>query len=316
MSTELAPVNTGLSHSNDVLSIVGEMDKLLYLGTTLVKSGLLPPHIKTPEGAVAIILTGRELGIGPMVAFNNINVIQGKPTVSPQLMIALAQQSGQLQNYKIEDDGNKCTVSVLRRGHSPFSASFSMEDAKNMGIDGKDNWKKQPKIMRQWRAISAAFRVKFADVLAGIFTLEVDEEGEIIAETSPLVETKEDEQRPEEETLEDIIPDKETPFWCETEEGQAFRKEVNILMDEIQNICETIRKAKHGDEDTQEAQAEIKSYLDNLYQGILAIFDVENASDPGLNQRKATGISDRLTSKRDELQDQLRMEVDDETLDH
>ena len=55
----------------------------------LVKSGFLPASIKTKEQAVAIILTGQELGLPPMLALRKINVIQGVPTVAPELMLAL-----------------------------------------------------------------------------------------------------------------------------------------------------------------------------------------------------------------------------------
>ena len=180
-----------LATTTDVMQIVGQMDGLMYLGDTLVKSKMLPKEIATKEAAVAIMLKGRELGVPPMEAFSSINIISGKPTISPQLMIALAERSGQLADLSIEDDGKKCTVTVTRKGRTPFSASYSMEDAAAAGLAGKDNWKKQPKIMRQWRAISAAFRVVFPDVLAGVYIheemgAEVDEEGTIVVSDAEI----------------------------------------------------------------------------------------------------------------------------------
>jgi hypothetical protein len=78
----------------DALTLATQVGQLRGFGETLVKSGLLPQSIKTPEAAVVIILKGRELGIPPMEALNSISVIQGKPTVSPQLMLALIYRSG------------------------------------------------------------------------------------------------------------------------------------------------------------------------------------------------------------------------------
>src|SRR5436190_5025431 len=90
--------------------------------TMLCKTGFLPAAIKTPEQAIAIILTGRELGIGTMAALNTINVIQGKPTVSPQLMLALIERSGELDDIQIEPhNGNAIRCTMKRKGRSPHT---------------------------------------------------------------------------------------------------------------------------------------------------------------------------------------------------
>jgi hypothetical protein len=149
----------------------------------LVKSKFLPKSIETPEQAVAIILTGRELGIGTMQALNNINVIQGKPTVPPQLMLALINRTKELEDMTITDDGQSCKVTMKRRGRQPHSESFSMKDAtqmrtteyiggekKNIALSEKYNWKQMPAIMRKWRAVAACARVVFPDVILGLYT--------------------------------------------------------------------------------------------------------------------------------------------------
>lgn len=137
-----------------------------------IKSGLLPSSIRTVEQVITIAEMGKVLGVPPMVAINNINVIQGKPTVAPQLMLALIRKSGQLADLKIEDDGNACTVTMTRKGETAHVEKFSMADASAMGLAGKDNWRKQPAVMRKWRAISAACRIVFPDVIWGFYTPE------------------------------------------------------------------------------------------------------------------------------------------------
>jgi hypothetical protein len=198
LSTDLATTpEKGLQprRSTDVLDFVQHMDKLWDLASILVKSSMLPQSIKTPEAAVAIILKGKELGIGPMAAFAGITVIQGKPVVSPQLMLSLINRDGVLTDIKIEDDGETCRVTMKRQGRSSHTASFSMADAQAMQLAGKDNWRKMPAIMRQWRAVAACARVVCPDVIDGMYTPEemgasVDEDGaiidgEIIAEAVP-----------------------------------------------------------------------------------------------------------------------------------
>jgi hypothetical protein len=152
--------------------IIKSVDDLMRLGTTLIKSGFVPLSVKSPEAAVAIILKGREIGIGPMESLSSINVIQGKPTTSPQLMMALARRTKELEDFKIDDDGQKCTVTIKRKNQTAVSTSFSMDDAKAMGLANKDNWNKQPKTMRQWRAVAANLRITFPDAIAGLYTYE------------------------------------------------------------------------------------------------------------------------------------------------
>ncbi len=171
-----------------------ERDEWLVLteqATMLVKSGFLPPSIKSPENAVAIILMGRELSIGPMASLQSINIIQNKPTVSPQLMLALINRSGQLEDYKVEFSGSGATVTMKRRGRSAYTTTFGAAEASALQLAGKDNYKKQPATMYQWRAVAAAARVVFPDVILGLYTpdemgVDVDEEtGEALSNLEP-----------------------------------------------------------------------------------------------------------------------------------
>lgn len=52
----------------------------------LVKGGLLPRSIQTPEAAFTIMVTGRELGLTAMQSLRSIDVIEGKPTLSANLI--------------------------------------------------------------------------------------------------------------------------------------------------------------------------------------------------------------------------------------
>lgn len=147
----------------------------------LVASGFLPPSVNHVQKALAIMSLGRELGIGAWAALNGINVIQGRATVSPQLMLAMINAKGHMEDMQISDDGQACTVIMKRRGRSPHSYSFSDDDAQSLGLLSKDNWRKQKKIMRQWRAVAGCARVVFPDDIMNLYT--PDEMGaEVIAD--------------------------------------------------------------------------------------------------------------------------------------
>lgn len=138
----------------------------------LVASGFLPQLVNTPQKVVAIMMLGRELGIPPWAALSTINVIQGKPTVSPQLMLALINRSGQLEDMQVQDEGGTVHVMMKRRGRSEHWASFGQADAIAMNLWSKPNWKSQPATMMKWRAVAACARVVFADVILGLYTHE------------------------------------------------------------------------------------------------------------------------------------------------
>ncbi len=161
---------------------------MLKMAETLVKSGFLPVAIKTPAQAVAIVMTGRELGIPPMQALRQVNVIQGKPTMAAELMLALAYQHIPGFKYEIlETTSTKCVCKFTRPGHVSLTHKFDIDDAKSMQLAGKDNWKKQPATMLRWRCISSGLRLIAPDAIAGVYTPEeiipdapVTEEGTII----------------------------------------------------------------------------------------------------------------------------------------
>lgn len=189
---------------------LSKMQEYIAKATILLKSGLLPRHITTPEQACVIAMIGRELSIPMMQAFRKVYVVQGSPALTGELMLSLIHRSGVLEDFKvqkIEDtDRLKCgyRVTMKRRGmKSPHSETFTLLNAKKMNLLNKQNWVCQDETMCKWRAISACARIVCSDVTAGLHTIEeiapeieVDEQGrptkaaEIPNET-PLAEPQE-----------------------------------------------------------------------------------------------------------------------------
>lgn len=183
MSQALQRIEHGAIAQHDPMA---EWQVIREQASVLLSSGFLPASIKSPEAAMAIILTGRELGIGPMAALNSINIIQGKPTLSPQLMLAMANGTGQVEDVKIDTGTDGAIVTVKRRGRSPYTTTFGPKEAKAMGLDGKDNYKKQAATMYQWRAVAANLRITFPDVIMGMYT--PDEMGATVTSDGEIVE--------------------------------------------------------------------------------------------------------------------------------
>jgi len=136
----------------------------------LIASGFLPQHIKTVDQFMAIAMKGQEVGLPPMQAVSQINMIQGKPTISSEAMLALVFKSLPTCDIAYRALTNEeCVIEARRSPDGQYSKfSFSMSDARLAGISSKDNWKKYPRAMLKARCISEMCRSLFPDCIAGI----------------------------------------------------------------------------------------------------------------------------------------------------
>lgn len=149
--------------------LVEQWEQIKKVAQELIKTKLLPKNVTTPEQVVAIITMGRELNIPMMEALRGINVIDQKPTLAPQLMLAIINRSEFLEDLKIEQQNSYCEVTMKRKGRTAYTVRFGETEAKQMNLLWKDNYKKQAKNMYKWRAISACARVVFPDVIGGLY---------------------------------------------------------------------------------------------------------------------------------------------------
>lgn len=182
---------------------------MLQAADVFIRSRMLPQSIQTPEQAIVIMLKGQELGLQPLQALNGINAIQGKPTVSPQLMLSLINCSGKLEDIRFELGPDFVAFTMKRYGRSKHTERFGSREAQSMGLAGKDNYKRQPQVMYKWRAVAACARVTFPDVIDGLYTPEemgadvvVDEDGGLtlaaeVVPATPVQQEKPAHQKPQ-----------------------------------------------------------------------------------------------------------------------
>lgn len=104
-----------------------------------------------------------------MQAMQNIAVINGRPALWGDAVIALARSSPLCEYIYETDDGETATCRVKRVGEDEQIRTFSMADAKLANLVGKQGpWSQYPKRMRQMRARAFALRDVFPDVLRGM----------------------------------------------------------------------------------------------------------------------------------------------------
>lgn len=152
-----------------------QMETAVKAANMLAKSNLIPFQLRGKvEDIFSILVMGHELNVSPMQALCSINVIQGKPTIPPQLMIALVRSKipNSFISIKVDAEKRQATCEAARdkdRREEGYTAVWDMEKAELMGLSGKDNYKKQPLTMLRWRAVGEAIRAVFPDVLMGLY---------------------------------------------------------------------------------------------------------------------------------------------------
>jgi hypothetical protein len=157
-----------------------KMQELMAFATELSHSGIVPmAYINKPAAVFAAIQYGKEFGIPPMSAMQNIAVINGKPTLGTDLMVSLAMHHKDWAGYEIpKSDEKAASVTVYR--YSPdhkktfsYSCTFTIEDAQKAGLVRPTSpWEKWRKRMLKHRAMAFAIRDAFPDVLSGTYAYE------------------------------------------------------------------------------------------------------------------------------------------------
>jgi hypothetical protein len=147
------------------------IDEAIHLAKVLHASRLLPRGLQTPEAVVATIITGAELGLSPMQAIRSIHIIDGKPTMSSDLMVAMVKRHEACKFFRlVESSGSVATYETQRAGDpEPTRMSFSIEEAKAAGLAGKDVWKKFAPAMLRARCASSLARAVYPDLVMGIY---------------------------------------------------------------------------------------------------------------------------------------------------
>lgn len=154
----------------------------IQFANAICKSNLLPrDYQNNPGNILSAIQYGSEIGLSPFQAMQSLAVINGRPSLYGDALLALVRSSGLLEYIKEEiiDDKAVCTV---KRKNEPIEIvrDFSKEDAKKAGLLNKPGpWTLYPKRMLQMRARAFALRDGFADCLRGIASAEEMQDVEI-----------------------------------------------------------------------------------------------------------------------------------------
>ena len=145
------------------------------LAEILADSELVPKDFKGKPGNCLVGMQwGAELGLKALQSLQGIAVINGRPSIWGDTMLAIVRASP-LCEYVVEemDAAGTAICRVKRRGEPEQVRTFSDADAKTAGLAGKAGpWVTAPKRMKQMRARAFALRDVFTDILRGMHMAE------------------------------------------------------------------------------------------------------------------------------------------------
>ena len=160
------------------------------MANAIAKSGLF--GLKSSDQVLALMAVAQAEGRHPGSVARDYHIIQGRPALRADAMLARFQQAGGTVNWlKYADDEVKAEFSHPQGGS--LTLAWTLKQAKEIGLAGKDNWKNYPRAMLRARVISEGIRTVYPGVLTGEYTPE-----EVMdfqpAQTMPKIQTIEHEE--------------------------------------------------------------------------------------------------------------------------
>ena len=166
------------------------IEEAIKFAELLCKSNMIPKEFQGNTGNILVAVQwGMELGLKPLQAMQSIAVINGRPALWGDAVIALVR-SNPLCEYVYESVENSvATCRAKRRGDpNEHVRSFSEADAKQAGLIGKPGpWTQYKNRMLQLRARAFLLRDLFPDVLRGMAMAEELQDIETDVMPAPVV---------------------------------------------------------------------------------------------------------------------------------
>lgn len=143
------------------------------LALDLCKTEFVPKGLRgNPAATLGVILFGREVGMSPIAAMQGLYAVDGRVGLYAETMRAMVLAAG--HEYRITtNDSSRCVIEGRRNGAEDWQKfTFTLQEARDAGLAGKDNWKKYAPDMLLARATARMCRAIFPDAIRGFSAAE------------------------------------------------------------------------------------------------------------------------------------------------
>lgn len=184
MNTEIATVQNAAA---------ADLATQMRFAESVASAGMLPAAYRgKPADILLAVGLGGAMGLSPAESLWRIDVIQGTPTASAELIASNVRKAGHKLRVEVDEQAMRVTATIVRADDPEFPhvVTRDMQWAKKMGLEKKDNYIKQPLTMLQWRAISGVARLACPEALYGVaYTADEIRDGVPGTPTAPPVQT-------------------------------------------------------------------------------------------------------------------------------
>jgi len=206
--------------------------------------------MKTADEAFALMLIAQAEGMHPAIAARDYHVIQGRPTLKADAMLARFQDAGGKVQWDVYTDA-EVTGTFSHPSGGSLKLTWTFAQAKSIGLTGKDNWKNYPRAMLRARCISEGIRTVYPGCVVGTYTAEELEEipkakdmgmAEVVEEITAAVEEV---KAAQDGAFKLYVPNSDEPYaafhteqeWLDAYEAMAERINVSVKMDALQKAA-------------------------------------------------------------------------------
>ena len=151
--------------SNALVS-VADIEKM---AVAIAKSKMF--GMKTADEAFALMLIAQAEGMHPAIAARDYHVIQGRPTLKADAMLARFQTAGGKVSWDTYTD-QEVTGTFSHPAGGSLKLTWTFAQAKSIGLTSKDNWRNYPRAMLRARVISEGIRTVYPGCVVGTYTAE------------------------------------------------------------------------------------------------------------------------------------------------
>lgn len=151
--------------SNQVVSV----NDIQTMAVAIAKSGLF--GMRSPEQAMALMLIAQAEGMHPAIAARDYHVIQGRPALKADAMLARFQAAGGKVEWLRYDD-KEVTGKFSHAQGGTATITWTIAQAMSAGLASKDVWRQYPRQMLRSRVISEGVKTIYPGVAVGVYTPE------------------------------------------------------------------------------------------------------------------------------------------------
>lgn len=126
---------------------------------------------KSPDEAMAIMLLCQAENLHPAIAMRDFHVIQGRPALKADAMLARFQQAGGSVKWEEYTD-ERVSGSFSHPNGGSVTVTWTFEMAKKIGLTAKDNWRNYARAMLRARCVSEGVRTVYPGCVVGVYTPE------------------------------------------------------------------------------------------------------------------------------------------------